>query len=110
MVKYLLPLILVLLIGCTVAPSTSPMTAPIEVKVPIFEPIYCAAPKLTRPKLPVSELVLTSPAADTVRAYAASIVLLKGAVRQRDEVIAGCVTPTGRNQGAEGVHTQAAAH
>jgi hypothetical protein len=110
MVKCFLPLILVLLIGCAVAPPTSQMHTPVEVKVPMFELAYCQVPKLTRPTLPVAALALRSPPADTIRAYAASIVLLKGAVLQRDAVITGCVGPAGKSQGAERSQAHAKAH
>jgi type IV pilus biogenesis protein CpaD/CtpE len=100
MVKCVLPLILALLIGCAVAPPTLQTAPPVEVKLPMPELVYCLTPKLTRPVLPVATLALTSRPADTIRAYAASIVLLKGAVRQRDAVIAGCVRPANESQGA----------
>lgn len=93
MVTCILPLILVLLAGCALVPPAAPIPAPVTVKVPVYETVYCRPPKLQRPRLPIAELVADSSPADTVRAYAATVVLLKGAVKERDEVIAGCEKP-----------------
>ena len=94
MVKCVLPLILALLAGCALAPPAGTFPAPVIVKVPVYEAVYCTPPKLERPKLPVGALVPDSSPADTLRAYAATVVLLKGAVEERDEVIAGCERPS----------------
>jgi hypothetical protein len=56
-------------------------------------PVYCPLPAIPRPALPVADLTADSSAADTVRAYAESIAILKGAVAQRDELIDGCRPP-----------------
>jgi hypothetical protein len=63
------------------------------VKIPVPAPIYCPVPELNRPALPVATLTGESPPADTMRAYAESIVILKGAVAQRDEILAACRRP-----------------
>jgi hypothetical protein len=78
--------------GCasTVSP---PILAPIEVKVPVATPVYCEVGKVDRPALPLAALKADSAPADTIRAYAATVVILKGAVLERDSVIAGCVAP-----------------
>jgi hypothetical protein len=70
-----------------------PILTPIEVKVPIATPIYCDVAKLDKPALPLSALKPDSAPADTIRAYAATVAILKGAVTQRDSVIAGCAAP-----------------
>jgi hypothetical protein len=94
MVKRLLPLILVLLAGCAFSPPfLSAPAVPVEVDVPVFEPVYCQPPRSTRPALPIASLTPASAPADTLRAYAATIILLKGLVRERDALIAGCSEP-----------------
>lgn len=93
MVKCVLPLFLALTAGCAVAPPESALVAPVTVKLPVYSPVYCTIPKLERPPLPVAELKSDTPPADTLKAYASTIVILKGAVDERDEVIAGCVKP-----------------
>jgi hypothetical protein len=92
MVKRILPLILALACGCAAAPPIT-RVEPVEVKTPVLDPVYCRPPALARPSLPVGRLTAASPAADTIRAYAATIVILKAAVRERDEIIAGCAPP-----------------
>ena len=66
---------------------------PQQVEIPIAQPVYCDVPKMSRPGLPIVELSAGSSPAETMRAYAASIALLKGAVSQRDEILAGCARP-----------------
>jgi hypothetical protein len=68
------------------------VATPVEVQIPVYKPVYCTAPALDHPRLPVATLAAGSAPADTLRAYAATVVLLKGAVRDRDEVIAGCIS------------------
>ncbi|MGH7914268.1 MAG: hypothetical protein ACREPW_06425, partial [Candidatus Binataceae bacterium] len=60
------------------------------VQVPVLHETPCPAPALADPALPIAGLKPGSPPADTMRAYAAAVVLLKGAVRERDAVLAGC--------------------
>jgi hypothetical protein len=93
MVKCLLPLILVAATGCASAPPFSVLARPFEVRVPVATPVYCRPPVLARPGLPIAALRGESSAADTIRSYAATVVILKGAVRERDAVIAGCGAP-----------------
>ncbi len=93
MVKRLLPLNLVLLGACAIAPPSKPLVKPTTVEVPVYQPVRCPAPNLTRPAMPIAKLKADSTPADTMRAYAATVAILKGAVRERDEVIAGCVNP-----------------
>jgi hypothetical protein len=92
MVKCILPLILALAYGCAAAPPIT-RVEPVEVKTPVLDPVYCRPPALVRPQLPVARLMATAAPADTIRAYAATIVILKAAVRERDEIIAGCAAP-----------------
>ena len=94
MVKRFLPLSLVLLAGCALSPPSFAPATPIEIKVPVFQPVYCTMPRLANPQLPISGLTASSPPADTLRAYAASVVLLKGAVRDLDAIIEGCSEPS----------------
>src|SRR5579872_669619 len=79
--------------GCTTAPP--PIETPVEVKVPVATPVYCQVGKLSRPSLPLSTLKPDSAPADTIRTYAATVAILKGAVRQRDFAIEGCTAPLG---------------
>jgi len=80
-----------LLGGCASTPPT--IMTPVEVKVPIATPVYCQVAKLDRPTLPIAALKADSAPADTIRAYAATVALLKGAVVERDAAIAGCAAP-----------------
>jgi hypothetical protein len=75
--------------GCAAgAPAAPP--PPLMVQVPVLHQTPCPAPTLARPALPIAGLKAGSPPADTIRAYAAAVAILKGAVRERDAVLAGC--------------------
>ena len=52
------------------------------------------------PALPIAGLAAASAPADTLRAYAATVVVLKATVRELDSLIAGCAEPTGAAGGA----------
>lgn len=93
MVKCVLPLILALLSGCAAAPPNPIVATPVEVKVPVLQPVYCPASWPKRPELPIAKLHHGSAPADTIRAYAASVVLLKGAVEQRELLLTSCSDP-----------------
>ena len=81
-----------LLSACaTVAPPAAPR--PITVEIPVPTPIYCQVPTLEPPILPIASLTPDSPPADTVRFYAASVDVLKSAVRERDAILQGCAPP-----------------
>ena len=82
--------------GC--ATQSQPILTPVSVEVPIATPVYCEASTLEKPALPIAALTPDSPPADTIRAYAATVALLKGAVEERDLVIAGCAAPVGNAQ------------
>jgi hypothetical protein len=77
--------------GCAAQPQ--PILTPVEVQVPIATPVYCEVSKLDKPALPIGALNAESPPADTIRAYAATVALLKGAVEERDLELAGCADP-----------------
>jgi len=93
MVKRLLPLILIQLAGCASAPPFLPPAEPVEVRIPVDRPVYCTATAPARPALPISALRSGASPAETIRSYAATVVILKGAVRDRDTLIAGCAAP-----------------
>ncbi len=83
---------LAMLWSCAVAPPNPP-ARPVMVNVPVPTPVYCDAPELQKPALALAALTPDSPPADTIRAYAASVELLKGAVIERDKIIDGCRRP-----------------
>jgi hypothetical protein len=93
MVRRLLPLFPLLLAGCALSPPLFSPATPIEVKVPVYQPIYCTPPAVANPTLPISGLTAVSSPADTIRAYAASVVMLKATVRELDALIEGCEEP-----------------
>ena len=93
MVKCVLPLTLVLVASCAAAPPIDVVARTITVKVPMYQSVYCNPPELENPELPVSALRPGTTPAATMRAFAGSIVILKGAVRERDEIIKGCEKP-----------------
>ncbi len=80
--------------ACAVAPSNPP-PHPVMVDVAVPTPVYCDVPKLQKPALALAGLKPDSPPADTIRAYAASVELLKGALIERDKIIDGCRRPAG---------------
>ncbi len=80
--------------GCATR-QQQPILTPIEVKVPVATPVYCQVAKLDKPELPISALKTDSAPDDTIRAYAATVAILKGAVLQRDLAIEGCAAPAG---------------
>jgi hypothetical protein len=77
------------LAGCAVS-APAPAVRPLMVQVPVLHETPCSAPTLAEPALPIAGLRPESPPADTMRAYAAAVAILKGAVRERDAVLAGC--------------------
>ncbi len=76
--------------GCAAGAGSAPAVRPLMVQVPVLHETACPAPTLTDPALPLASLKPDSPPADTMRAYAAAVAILKGAVRERDAVLAGC--------------------
>ncbi|MGH7917271.1 MAG: hypothetical protein ACREQE_07365 [Candidatus Binataceae bacterium] len=98
MVRRLLPLTLALLAGCASAPSLVPAPRPVMVKVPVFTPVYCEVKQPPPPSLPVAKLGADSAPADTMRAYVASVILLKGALEQSDALLNGCAEPKAANK------------
>ena len=83
--------------GCA-AEQPQPILSPIEVKVPVATPVYCQVAKLDKPELPISALKADSAPDDTIRSYAATVAILKGAVRERDLAIEGCAAPPSDQQ------------
>jgi hypothetical protein len=96
--------------GCTqVAPAPAPR--PVLVQVPVATPIYCQVPPLNPPILAIASLTPDSPPADTVRSYASSVEVLKGAVRERDSILEGCAAPPATGQSPQaGIVTPPAPH
>jgi hypothetical protein len=92
MVKMMMAVAAIALVGCS-AQSPQSILTPLEVQVPVATPVYCEVGKLTKPELPIAALKPNSAPDDTVRAYAATVAVLKGAVRQRDLVLQGCAAP-----------------
>lgn len=89
------------IIGCATRPAPVP-PAPFTVDVPVPEPVYCSAQAPARPALPISALSESSSPADTIRAYAASVIILKGAVEQLARILAGCTRPPSASAPASG--------
>ncbi len=80
------------LIGC--ARASAPIVQPMDVRVPIPTPIYCSITIPPHPALPIAKLTDSSAPADTARAYAASVVMLKAAVIEREQLLTACAPPT----------------
>jgi hypothetical protein len=78
--------------GCAAGAPAAPTVRPLIVQVPVLHETPCPAPALADPALPIAGLMAASPPADTMRAYAAAVAILKGAVRERDAVLAGCAS------------------
>jgi hypothetical protein len=76
--------------GCAVGSAPAPVVRPLMVRVPVLHETPCPMPALADPALPIAGLKPASAPADTMRAYAAAVAILKGAVRERDAVLAGC--------------------
>jgi hypothetical protein len=84
--------------GCAME-SAPPILTPIEVKVPVATPVYCRVAKTARPALPIAALKADSAPDDTIRAYAATVAILQGAVREREMEIDGCAAPDSDSPG-----------
>jgi hypothetical protein len=78
------------LAGCAAGAGPAPTVRPLMVQVPVLHETPCPVPALADPALPLAGVGPESPPADTMRAYAAAVAILKGAVRERDAVLAGC--------------------
>jgi len=85
-------LLAALLSGCA-TPISQTLLRPVMVKVPVPEKIYCPVAPIAKPALPIAALKPDSSAADTVRAYGATVAILKGALSQRDQLLAACAKP-----------------
>ena len=86
--------------GCVATSEPAPTVRPLMVQVPVLHETLCPVPVLAHPALPIAGLKPSSSPADTMRAYAAAVTILKGAVRERDAVLAGCAQtePAARKQ------------
>lgn len=93
------------LAGCAAGAPSAPAVRPLMVQVPVLHETPCPAPALADPALPIAGLKPESPPADTMRAYAAAVAILKGAVRERDTVLAGCARAS-RSARAQAENTQ----
>jgi hypothetical protein len=84
--------LIAMLSGC--AANETGVAMPTEVKLPVATaPPPCIGQLPAHPALPIAALGDDSPPADTVRAYAATVAILKGAVAERDALLGGCVAP-----------------
>ena len=92
---------------CNAAAAPAPVMRPLMVRVPVLHETPCSTPALADPALPVAGLTPASAPADTMRAYAAAVAILKGAVRERDAVLAGCARAAGKAAAAPAVRAQA---
>jgi hypothetical protein len=88
------------LVGCATTAAPAPIARPVMVEVPVLHEMPCPVPALDHPTLPLAALKPDSPPADTMRVYAATVVILKGAVRQRDALLAGCARRAASEQPA----------
>ncbi len=86
-----LALLLIYAAGCATATPLAPR--PVMVEVPVPSPVYCPAAQLNPPALAIAALGPDSPPADTIRSYAASVIVLKSAVKQRDAILQACAAP-----------------
>jgi hypothetical protein len=75
------------------ARAVPPAPRPVLVNVPIATPVYCDVPAMQPPPLAIASLTPDSPPADTIRDYAATVDVLKSAVRERDTILKGCEAP-----------------
>jgi hypothetical protein len=91
--------------GCAAGAGPVPTVRPLMVQVPVLHETPCPVPVLTHPALPIAGLKPGSSPADTMRAYAAAVTILKGAVRERDAVLAGCAATNHPTQ-AQAENTQ----
>ena len=89
-----LALLLIYAAGCATA---APAPRPVMVEVPVPSPVYCTAERLHPPALAIAALRSDSPPADTIRSYAASVIVLKSAIKQRDAILQACAAPAAAN-------------
>ena len=89
-----LALLLIYAAGCT---TVAPAPRPVMVEVPVPSPVCCTAEQLPPPSLAIAALRSDSPPADTIRSYAASVIVLKSAVKQRDAILQACAAPAHTN-------------
>jgi hypothetical protein len=95
-------LILCAALACGCARAAQGPPVPVTVEVPVPQPVWCALPPPARPVLPISHLAADSPPADTMRAYAATVVILKAAVVEREDLLRACAPPADSAQSPAG--------
>lgn len=66
-------------------------TNPPEIQAVTPTRVYCQIEKLDKPALPISRLRSDSSPHDTISSFAATVAILKAAVRERDREIARCI-------------------
>ena len=66
------------LAGCAAGAGPAPTVRPLMVQVPVLHETPCPVPALADPALPLAGVGPESPPADTMRAYAAAVAILKG--------------------------------
>ncbi len=86
---------LLFLLGCAARPP-APVPQTVVADVPVARRVYCDVKIPARPALPIAALAPSATPADVVRAYAASVALLKGAVVAREALLRGCARPSPR--------------
>jgi hypothetical protein len=82
-----------LALSACAAASPTPSAELAHIDVPVLVKVYCSVPELERPLLPIASLGADASPADAMRMYASTVALLKGVVRQRDVLLAGCRAP-----------------
>ncbi len=80
-----------LLAGCARIAALPPV--PMTVEIPVPEAVPCSVAIPARPALPIAALAAGSPPGDTMRAYAATVAVLKVAVAEREELLRVCIAP-----------------
>jgi hypothetical protein len=80
-----------MLAGCARVAQPPPLPMTVDIPVPVAIPCSVAIPP--RPALPIATLTDASEPADTMRAYAATVAVLKVAVTERDDLLRACIAP-----------------
>jgi len=68
--------------------------APEVVDVPVVKHVYCDPGDTIFPELPIAKLKPDAAPADTIRAYASTVAILKGEVIRRDILLDSCRAPS----------------
>ena len=67
---------------------------PQTVDVPVVKHVYCDPGDTVFPELPLAKLAPDAAPADTIRAYASTVAILKGEVERRDILLDSCRAPS----------------